>query len=55
VAPGGRVVLRPERVRKGHPDPAAQLEALGLRVGGVLERPHPTSGELSRSAWLAGP
>jgi hypothetical protein len=55
VAPGGRVVLRPERVGKGQPDPAAQVEALGLRVGGVLERRHPTSGELSRSAWLEAP
>ncbi len=54
VTPGGRVVLRPERGRDGEPHPAAQIEALGLRVGGVIERPHPTSGALRRSVWLEG-
>jgi hypothetical protein len=55
LTPGGRVVLRPERVQQGQPDPAAQIDALGLCVGGVLERPHPTSGELRRSVWLEAP
>jgi hypothetical protein len=53
LVPGGRVVLRPERVRKGEPDLAQQAAALGLPVGGVLTREHPTSGELRRSVWLA--
>jgi hypothetical protein len=53
LVPGGRVVLRPERVRKGEPDVAEQAAALGLPVGGVLEREHPASGELRRSVWLA--
>lgn len=53
LVPGGRVVLRPERVRKGEPDLAEQAAALGLPVGGVLTREHPTSGDLRRSVWLA--
>jgi hypothetical protein len=52
LTPGGRVVLRPERVSAGHSDLAVQVEALGLRVGGVIERRHPASGELRRSVWL---
>jgi hypothetical protein len=52
VAPGGRVVLRPERVGADPVDLAAQIEALGLPVGGVLERRHPTSGVLRRSVWI---
>ncbi|HTV22546.1 MAG TPA: phosphotransferase [Polyangiaceae bacterium] len=55
LLPGGRVVLRPDRVRKGEPDVAEQAAALGLRVGGVLTRQHPSSGELWRSAWLEAP
>jgi len=53
LAPGGRVVLRPERVQRGEPDLAAQAAALGLPVGGVLTREHPTSGALRRTVWLA--
>jgi SAM-dependent methyltransferase len=56
LTPGGRVVLRPERVDPGvvgPVDPAAQIEALGLTVGGLIERRHPTSGALRRSVWLA--
>lgn len=52
LVPGGRVVLRPERVREGEPDLAEQALALGLSVGGVLTREHPTSGELRRTVWL---
>jgi 2-polyprenyl-3-methyl-5-hydroxy-6-metoxy-1,4-benzoquinol methylase len=52
LVPGGRVVLRPERVREGEPDLAEQASALGLSVGGVLTREHPTSGELRRTVWL---
>jgi 2-polyprenyl-3-methyl-5-hydroxy-6-metoxy-1,4-benzoquinol methylase len=53
LVPGGRVVLRPERVLPGKPDLAEQAAALGLPVGGVLTREHPTSGEVRRSVWLA--
>jgi phosphotransferase family enzyme/methyltransferase family protein len=53
TSPGGRVVLRPERVQPKLPDLREQVEALGLRVGGVLERRHPASGALCRSVWLA--
>ncbi len=53
LAPGGRVVLRPERVRLGTADLVEQVEELGLRVGGVLERRHPSSGVLRRGVWLS--
>lgn len=53
VAPGGRVVLRPDRVTKGQPDLAEQATALGLAVGGVLTREHPSSGALCRTVWFA--
>lgn len=55
VAPGGRVVLRAERVRPGVPDLIAQVRELGLTVGGVLEAQHPESGELRRTLWLRAP
>jgi hypothetical protein len=48
VAPAGRLVLRPERG-----DLVTELEALGVPVGGVLERAHPRTGELRRTAWIA--
>jgi len=51
LGPGGRVVLRAERVGRG-PDPAQRATALGLRPGGVLERALPGAGSL-RGAWLA--
>lgn len=53
LAPGGRVVLRPDRVLEGEPDLAAQASALGLAVGGVLTREHPKNGALRRTVWLA--
>jgi hypothetical protein len=53
LAPRGRVVLRPERVRSGEPDLVEQVKALGLPLGGVIERKHPTSGEIRRGVWLA--
>ncbi|MET0409746.1 MAG: hypothetical protein ABW217_00550 [Polyangiaceae bacterium] len=52
VAPGGRVVLRAERVTSGVPDLIEQARGLGLTVGGVLEAQHPGSGELRRTLWL---
>lgn len=55
VRPGGKLVLRAERVRPGEPDLLAQVQALDLRVGGVLESVHPRSGELRRTVWLDAP
>jgi SAM-dependent methyltransferase len=52
VAPGGRIVLRAERVRSGSDDVRAEVEALGFSIGGVIERRHPHTGELRRSVWL---
>jgi methyltransferase family protein len=54
VAPGGRVVLRAERVRPGAPDLIEQVRGLGLTIGGVLEARHPVSGELRRTLWITG-
>ena len=51
LAPGGRVVLRPEPAGTG-PDPGQRATALGLRPSGVLERALPGAGSL-RGAWLA--
>ncbi|MEY4550766.1 MAG: hypothetical protein RL685_6961 [Pseudomonadota bacterium] len=52
LLPGGRIVLRGERVGGTEPDPLQQLAELGAAVGGVLERAHPKSGELRRAVWL---
>jgi SAM-dependent methyltransferase len=52
LAPGGRIVLRAERAPGGEADPVQQLAELGLSIGGVLERRHPRSGALRRTAWL---
>jgi SAM-dependent methyltransferase len=54
VEPGGRLVLRAERVTDA-PDLVAQVRALGLDVGGVLERVHPTWGLIRRTVWLSNP
>lgn len=53
LLPGGRIVLRAERVGGNEADPVRRLVELGVTPGGVLERRHPTSGELRRTAWLA--
>lgn len=53
VEPGGILVLRPGRAGAG--DPLAALGAIGLRPDGVLEAPHPLTGELRRTAWLRAP
>jgi len=54
LAPGGRIVLRAERVRPGEPDLREQAHALGLSVGGVIERKHPKTDELRRTVWIGG-
>jgi Methyltransferase domain/Phosphotransferase enzyme family len=53
LKPGGRLVLRAERVRAGVSDLRQQLEELEIEVGGVIERIHPTTGQLRRSVWIA--
>lgn len=55
VRPGGRLVLRPERLRGDASDPLYQVRALDLPIGGVLESVHPRSGELRRTVWLDAP
>jgi SAM-dependent methyltransferase len=53
VAPGGRLVLRPERVVPGVDDLVRQVQSLGFEIGGVIERPHPRGGaEMRRTVWL---
>ena len=54
LVPGGRVVLRANRMPKG-PDPAAELEAIGFRPDGIVESRHPTTNEVRRTAWLQAP
>jgi SAM-dependent methyltransferase len=53
VAPGGRVVLRAERMVPGTPDLVEQVSSLGLAIGGVLERVHPELRDIRRSIWLS--
>jgi SAM-dependent methyltransferase len=53
VAPGGVLVCRAGRVGDSkYQTPDAQLHELGLHPDGVIERAHPKSGELRRTAWL---
>jgi SAM-dependent methyltransferase len=52
LAPNGRVVLRGERVRPGEPDLREQVAALGLSIGGVIERKHPKTNDLRRTVWI---
>jgi hypothetical protein len=54
LAPGGRIVLRPDRVVAGEPDGVAVLRELGIEPGGVLEAVHPTTGAVRRTAWIGG-
>jgi SAM-dependent methyltransferase len=53
LAPGGRLVLRAERVVPGVPDLPEQVRALGFAIGGVIERVHPSEGHVRRTVWLA--
>lgn len=48
----GRIVIRAERVVAGEPDVVEQLHALGFAPDGVIERRHPTSHALRRTAWI---
>ncbi|HVE91716.1 MAG TPA: phosphotransferase [Actinomycetota bacterium] len=52
VAPGGRLVLRAERVRTGTADLVEQLSSLGWEPDGVVEAVHPKTGEVRRTAWV---
>ncbi|MEX2395273.1 MAG: class I SAM-dependent methyltransferase [Actinomycetota bacterium] len=55
VKPGGVLVCRANRVGSGWDDPHVQLRELGLREDGIIERVHPASGDLRRTAWLRAP
>jgi 2-polyprenyl-3-methyl-5-hydroxy-6-metoxy-1,4-benzoquinol methylase len=55
VAPGGRLVFRPERVVAGAPSLLEQISALGYEIGGVIERTHPERGDVRRTVWLSPP
>ena len=55
LVPGGRLVLRAERVHAGEGELARQLERLGFTPDGVLERRHPETGVLRRTVWLSAP
>ncbi|MEX0875542.1 MAG: class I SAM-dependent methyltransferase [Actinomycetota bacterium] len=55
LEPGGRLVLRPNRVGDAYGDPAELLEDIGLRPGGIIERSHPSKSELRRTAWIQAP
>jgi hypothetical protein len=52
VAPGGRVVIRAERVVPGVPTAAEQLQALGLAISGTVQAVHPRSGQRRVTAWI---
>jgi hypothetical protein len=49
---GGKITLRAERVKDGVPDLVVQVEAIGVKVGGVIEAKHPSTGELRRTVWI---
>jgi hypothetical protein len=53
LVPGGRIVLRAERVTSKAPDLVEQLRELGIKIGGVIERVEPQSGTLRRTAWIS--
>lgn len=54
LLPGGRVVLRANRMPKG-PDPADEFVSIGLHPDGVIEAVHPKTGEVRRTAWIQAP
>jgi hypothetical protein len=55
VTPGGRLVFRAERVVSGTEDLVQQVQSLGFRIGGVIERTHPDHRETRRTVWLSAP
>lgn len=52
LLPGGRLVIRPERVVLGQPDVAERVRSLGVSIDGILERAHPQTKTLRRTVWL---
>lgn len=52
LSPGGRLVVRADRVVPGAEDVPSRLRSLGFEPHGVLEALHPTTGALRRTAWL---
>ena len=51
----GELVIRAERVSGAEPDPVEIVRSLGFPIQRVLERQHPTSGALRRTATLMRP
>jgi hypothetical protein len=52
MEPGGRLVLRAERVVSGQPDLVEQMRALDLPIQAVLESRHPDDNTLRRTVCL---
>jgi len=50
VAPGGKLVFRAGR--RNDWDPVALLREIGLEPDGIIDSPHPQTGEIRRTAWL---
>jgi hypothetical protein len=56
VKPGGILVFRAGRVVDGgYPTPDVMLREVGLAPDGIVERIHPTNGDVRRTAWLRAP
>jgi hypothetical protein len=56
VKPGGVLVFRAARVVPGgYPSPDVMLREIGLREDGIIERTHPTNGDLRRTAFIRAP
>jgi hypothetical protein len=54
LTPGGYLVMRAARLPVT-PDPAQELEAIGFRPDGIIDAPHPRTGEMRRTAYLRAP
>ncbi len=52
LTPGGRLVIRAERVDGEQPDPVTALRTLGFEPDGILQRKHPMTGAVRRTAFL---
>jgi SAM-dependent methyltransferase len=55
LTPGGRLVLRPDRLSPDRPSPTDRFAAVGFEPAGTAEAVHPRNGEVRRTAWLQAP
>jgi methyltransferase family protein len=55
LVPGGRLVLRPERLDPNEPSPAERFAAIGFDAAGTSEAVHPRNAQVRRTAWLQAP